>query len=70
MNVTAVSTGEVVIGSKVTSPNGYQGYIVAQTSGTPGGVGVYNVWYEPEQGAATSLFLPERVYLRHTGCCT
>jgi hypothetical protein len=47
MNVTAISSGSVVIGGIVTSPNGYRGHIVGLTSGTPGGVGVYNVWYAP-----------------------
>ena len=43
--VTAVSSGQIAIGGILTSANGYSGQIVAQDSGTPGGVGVYNVWY-------------------------
>ncbi len=50
MKVTAISSGSVVIGGIVSSPNGYQGHIVGQTSGTPGGVGVYSVWYAPSRG--------------------
>ena len=46
MHVTSVSAGSIVIGGVLTSANGYEGgQIVAQSSGTPGGAGVYNVWY-------------------------
>ena len=46
MHVTSVSGGSIVIGGVLTSANGYEGgQIVAQSSGTPGGAGVYNVWY-------------------------
>ena len=45
MVVTAVSSGQIAIGGILTSANGYSGHIIAQISGTPGGVGVYNVWY-------------------------
>ena len=47
MRVTAVSSGQIAIGGTLTSANGYSGHIVAQDSGTPGGVGFYNVWYAP-----------------------
>ena len=45
MVVTAVSSGQIAIGGILTSANGYYGQIIAQDSGTPGGEGVYNVWY-------------------------
>jgi hypothetical protein len=45
MDVTAVSSGKIAIGGVLTSANGYWGQIISQDSGTPGGVGVYNVWY-------------------------
>ena len=45
MVVTAVSSGQIAIGGILTSANGYSGQIIAQISGAPGGVGVYNVWY-------------------------
>ena len=45
MVVTAVSSGRIAIGGILTSANGYSGQIIAQISGAPGGVGVYNVWY-------------------------
>ena len=45
MVVTAVSSGQIAIGGTLTSANGYWGQIISQESGTPGGVGVYNVWY-------------------------
>jgi hypothetical protein len=45
MVVTAVSSGQIAIGGVLTSANGYWGHIIAQISGAPGGVGVYNVWY-------------------------
>ncbi len=45
MDVTAVSSGQIAIGGILTSANGYSGHIICQDSGTPGGVGVYNVWY-------------------------
>jgi Protein of unknown function (DUF3383) len=44
MNVTAVSSGSIEVGG-VVSGAGYIGHVVAQTSGTPGGVGTYSVWY-------------------------
>ncbi len=45
MVVTAVSSGQIAIGGTLTSANGYSGQIIHQDSGTPGGVGVYDVWY-------------------------
>jgi Protein of unknown function (DUF3383) len=46
MVVTAVSSGQIVVGGFLSSANGYsRGQIIDQESGTPGGVGVYNVWY-------------------------
>ena len=46
MVVTAVSSGQILVGGFLSSANGYSGgQIVDQESGTPGGVGVYNVWY-------------------------
>jgi hypothetical protein len=44
MDVTAVSSGAIVVGG-VVAGTGYVGHVVAQTSGTPGGVGTYSVWY-------------------------
>lgn len=47
MRVTAVSGGPIVVGGHIGSPNGYLGHIVAQINGTPGGVGLYSVFYAP-----------------------
>jgi hypothetical protein len=45
MRVTSVAKGSIAIGGVLTSANGYAGgQIVAQSSGAPGGPGVYNVW--------------------------
>jgi hypothetical protein len=46
MDVTAVSSGSIAIGGVLTG-DGYVGHVVAQTSGTPGGVGVYDAWLTP-----------------------
>jgi hypothetical protein len=43
MDVTAVSSGSIAIGGVLTG-DGYVGHVVAQTSGAPGGVGIYTVW--------------------------
>ena len=45
MHVTAVSNGQIAIGGILTSANGYSGHVIDQDSGTPGGVGFYDVWY-------------------------
>ena len=45
MVVTAVSSGQIAIGGTWRSANGDGGQIIAQESGTPGGVGVYNAWW-------------------------
>ena len=46
MVVTAVSNGQIAIGGTLTDAIGYShGQIIAQISGAPGGVGVYNVWW-------------------------
>ncbi len=47
MDVTAISSGQIAIGGILTSANGYSGHIICQDTGTPGVVGVYNVWYGP-----------------------
>ena len=39
-----LSSGAIVVGG-VVAGTGYVGHVVAQTSGTPGGVGTYSVWY-------------------------
>ena len=46
MDVTSVSSGSIAIGGVLTG-DGYVGHVVGQTRGTPGGVGVYNVWLTP-----------------------
>jgi Protein of unknown function (DUF3383) len=53
MVVTAVSSGKIAIGGRLTSANGYAGQIIYQESGTPGGVGVYNVFYGTPSSSIT-----------------
>ena len=65
MVVTAVSKGQIAIGGILTSANGYSGQIIYQDSGTPGGVGVYNVWYGARVTA--SLSRPARRFQNPTG---
>ena len=43
MDVTAISSGSIAIGGVLTGDR-YHGHVIGQISGTPGGVGLYNVW--------------------------
>jgi hypothetical protein len=63
MVVTAVSSGQIAIGGFLTSANGYRGQIIYQESGTPGGVGVYNVSYGAPHARIT---VPPRTALSET----
>jgi hypothetical protein len=63
MDVTAVSSGQIAIGGILTSANGYSGHIMYQDSGTPGGVGFYNVWYG---GPGHSVTVPPGTALSET----
>ena len=47
MDVTSVSAGTIAIGGILTGVSGFSPHVIAQVSGTPGGVGVYDVWQTP-----------------------